>query len=279
MRAADAARLAGLNHLADDARVVGQSQLAAFDAERRPADDRVVGLVPEEDAGPIGVEQSRGRLGHPHQQRFHFVGLVPLVRDVEDGFAGGRRARAARWCAATMASASASPLAVTAKRGSGQLPRTSSTYSASAARPDRGGQWPAAWPASARPLRSRRAPALRRPIRAARPRRQFRGRPGSSNSGTVARTMAAASAFVAVMTRSSDRLEQFVDVGSLAGQVEQVRYDVWHWRDCEREECTATSTTNTTFQRVKRNLPGIIRNMTSFLQHRSVAKTWRHDSQ
>ena len=82
----DAARLAALDHLADDAAVVGDPQFVVFDAQGRPADEGVAGAVPEEDACPIGAEQPRGRLGHLGQQRFHLVALVPPLGDLDDGF-------------------------------------------------------------------------------------------------------------------------------------------------------------------------------------------------
>ena len=200
--AAHAARLAGLNHLADDAGVVRQPQLAAFDAERRPADDRLVRLVPQEDAGAVGVEQSRGGLGHAHEQRFHFVGLLPVVRDVEDRFSrsscGGRAL-----VRSTIARASASPL-----RGAGEA-RFGAVAARRAARTrlrlgrrDRGVRRRAARRASDRRRRRRRVPAPRRPGRAARLRRRLRGLLESVQSGAAASTIAAASALVAVSTRS-----------------------------------------------------------------------------
>ncbi len=82
----DAAWLAAMDNLADHARVVGNSQFAPFDSQGRPADQRVVRAVPEKDAGSIGLQQLRGRLGHLHQQRLHFVGLVPLAGNRQDGF-------------------------------------------------------------------------------------------------------------------------------------------------------------------------------------------------
>ena len=63
----DAPRLARLNHLADDAGVIGNPQLASFDAERRPADERVAVLVPQEDARPLRCQQLRRCRGHPRE--------------------------------------------------------------------------------------------------------------------------------------------------------------------------------------------------------------------
>ena len=47
----EAARIAGAQDFADDAGIVGNSQLAAGHTQRRPADEDVIRLVPEEDAG------------------------------------------------------------------------------------------------------------------------------------------------------------------------------------------------------------------------------------
>ena len=77
--------LAGVDHLAHDAAVVGDAEFAARRAQGRPADEDMVRLVPQKDAGPIGVQQPRGRFGHLDEQRFHFVGLVPLGGDFQHG--------------------------------------------------------------------------------------------------------------------------------------------------------------------------------------------------
>ena len=84
--AAGPAGLAGVDHLADDARVVGDAQFARLDAQCGAADEGVIGPVPEEDAGPIGAEQSRGGLGHLFEQRLHLAGFVPLAGDFQNRF-------------------------------------------------------------------------------------------------------------------------------------------------------------------------------------------------
>ncbi len=92
----DAARLSAANHLADDAAVVADSQLTLRQSERGTADQRVVWPIPEKDAGAIGFQQPRGRLGHLDQQRFQFAGLVPLADDLQDGFQAAHAALLAR---------------------------------------------------------------------------------------------------------------------------------------------------------------------------------------
>jgi hypothetical protein len=81
--ACDAPRLARLNHLSDNSRIVRQAQLTAGHAQRRPADDRSIRLVPEKYAGPIGIELPRCCLGHAHQERLHLVRLMPVVGNFE----------------------------------------------------------------------------------------------------------------------------------------------------------------------------------------------------
>ncbi len=85
-RGIHAAGLAGAEYLAHHAPVVGNPQLALLDAQRRPAHQAVVGPVPQEDAGPVGLEQAGSGLGHLHEQGLDLAGLVPLAGDVEDGF-------------------------------------------------------------------------------------------------------------------------------------------------------------------------------------------------
>ena len=112
-----------------------------------------------------------------------------------------------------------------------QLPRTSNTYSGSVDR--------AAIAARSDKRRRQPASAATRLVALQRFRRQFdrHGRLRDAANGNDRpvrqrrlRTTAAASALVAVRTRSSAGSSKSVDVGNLAGQVEQVRYDVWHWR-------------------------------------------------
>ena len=116
----NAPRLAGVDHLAHDAGVVGNPQLVALQPKRRAADERVIRPVPQKDAGPVGREQPRGGFGHLHQQRFHLAGLVPAAGDLEDGFQpfdrGGAIARRTR----AQASASARPSASEASSAGGK---------------------------------------------------------------------------------------------------------------------------------------------------------------
>jgi len=69
----------------DDASIIGDSQLAAFKAQGRPADERVIWAIPEKNARPVGRKQPSGRFRHLHQQRFDLASLVPLVGDFEHG--------------------------------------------------------------------------------------------------------------------------------------------------------------------------------------------------
>ena len=64
----DATRLACMNDLADDARVVGDAQLAAIDAKSRSPDERVRLFVPEENACSLGIKQLRRCLGEAYEQ-------------------------------------------------------------------------------------------------------------------------------------------------------------------------------------------------------------------
>lgn len=52
----DAAELASMHNLADDAGVVRDAEFAAIDAEGRAADEGVCRFVPEENAGAFGFE-------------------------------------------------------------------------------------------------------------------------------------------------------------------------------------------------------------------------------
>ena len=81
----DALRLAQAEYVGHDAFIVGDPQLAPFDAERRPADEELVRLVPQEDAGPIGCEHFCGRFGHLREQRLHLLGLIPTAGDFQEG--------------------------------------------------------------------------------------------------------------------------------------------------------------------------------------------------
>ena len=228
--AADTSRLAGLNHLADDAGIVGQPQLAASDSQRRSADDRFVRLVPQEDARPVGFEQSRRGFGHAHEQRFHVVRLMPLMRDVEDRLqpfdARDRAAFLLDDGECVRQADSQLPQVAT----SGQLPRTMSTYSGSAIVPgwrgapgERRRQPPAAGDNVV--LFQRLGREVQRHGRSSdaadcfdRPMGQRR----ASNRRGIGRSGG--------QNQFERGLQQVGDVANLARQVEQVRYDVWHWR-------------------------------------------------
>jgi len=80
-----AAGLAALHDPAHHAAVVGHAELAAFDAQGRPADQHAGPAVPEEDAGAVAAQEPGGGLGHLGEQRLKLLGLVPTLRDFQDG--------------------------------------------------------------------------------------------------------------------------------------------------------------------------------------------------
>ncbi len=80
----DALRRARAQRFADDAEIVGDAEFVPFDAERGPADELMVRTIPKEDAGPIGREHLRGGFGHLHQQRLHFLRLIPTSGDFQE---------------------------------------------------------------------------------------------------------------------------------------------------------------------------------------------------
>ncbi len=73
-------RLTRLHHLPHDSRVIGNSQLPTHDPQRRPADQRVRISVPQKNAGPFRLQQTRGSFGDLLQQLVHLRRLPPLDR-------------------------------------------------------------------------------------------------------------------------------------------------------------------------------------------------------
>src|SRR5689334_2707050 len=76
----DAPCFARMNYLADNARVVGDAQLAAANAHRWSADKCVRLFVPQENTGSLSIEQFRRRLCQPQQQFVETQILLPLRR-------------------------------------------------------------------------------------------------------------------------------------------------------------------------------------------------------
>ena len=189
------------------------------------------GLSHKKDAGPVGVEQPRRRLGHAHEQRFHFVRLMPVVRDGEDRLQAFELRSAARSRCSTIGERVRQ-----AVRDCGEaVARTVAADEQHVlgfggdVRRDRAAVERRGEPAIARRQR-RRVPAPRRPVRAARPTRPM---PRTASIDPIRRRGASDRGRLGARGREHEverRFEQVGDVGNLAGQVEQVRYDVWHWR-------------------------------------------------
>ncbi|MGC4006422.1 MAG: hypothetical protein QM811_26170 [Pirellulales bacterium] len=64
---------AAVQRFADDPHMVGQTQLAAGDAQRGVRHELAIDLVPQKNAGPVRAQQPRRRFGHMQQQRLHFL--------------------------------------------------------------------------------------------------------------------------------------------------------------------------------------------------------------
>ena len=80
----DAQCFGGVNHLAHDARLVGQPQRVPFDPQRGARDHLLMLAIPEEDAGAVTVQQTHCLARDQFEQRLGFLDHRQCERNFQD---------------------------------------------------------------------------------------------------------------------------------------------------------------------------------------------------